>query len=54
METLPGLHGRAVVAMGIPVASSIDILARLGVHVATNGPSTDYVSTSVGLRLKLP
>ena len=54
LETLPGLYGRVVGAIGIPVTSSLDLVARLATHVATNGPRTDYVSVTGGLRLTLP
>src|SRR5581483_10538341 len=50
----PALYARATGAIGIPINSDLDALAQLGIHLSARGIETDFVSSTVGLRLKLP
>jgi hypothetical protein len=50
----PALYARATGSVGIPINRSLDLVARLTVHLASSGGATDFIGASAGLRLKLP
>jgi len=50
----PALYARATGSIGIPINSALDVLAQLGIHLSARGIETDFVSSTVGVRLKLP
>ena len=50
----PVLYARAIGTIGRPLNDDLDVVARLGLHVTPTGFITDFVSATVGLRLRLP
>ena len=53
-QVQPALYGRAVGAIGFPIGGDLDLVARLGIHLASTGLATDFLSATAGVRLKLP
>jgi hypothetical protein len=61
-QVQPTLYGRVAWSLGVPIAPSVDVMARLGAHVTSVGTPlisienrvTDYVSATVGVRVRLP
>jgi hypothetical protein len=53
-QVQPALYARAVGTIGMPISGDLDLVARLGVHLASTGMVTDFLSATVGVRLKLP
>jgi hypothetical protein len=53
-QVQPVLYARALGTIGRPLNDDLDVVARLGLHVTTTGLETDFVSATVGLRLRLP
>jgi hypothetical protein len=51
----PILYLRGVGTVGVPISTSLDLVARLGVHVASSGGfATDFLSATAGLRFTIP
>jgi hypothetical protein len=53
-EEQPGVFVTGRGALGVPLSASLDALAELGVLVGSLGYKTDFLSTTVGLRLRIP
>jgi hypothetical protein len=53
-EERPGLFATGRGALGLPLSPSLDALAELGVLVGSLGYQTDFLSTTLGLRLRIP
>ena len=54
-ERQPVLYVRGVGTLGFPISSSLDLVGRLGIHLASSGGfATDFLSATVGLRFRLP
>jgi len=50
----PALYARAIGSIGVPINSTFDFVARLGLHLASSGLNTDFMVATAGLRVKLP
>jgi len=51
----PLLFVRGVATAGIPISTSLDLVARLGIHLGSSGGfETAYLSATVGLRFRIP
>jgi hypothetical protein len=51
----PVLYLRGVGTVGFPISSSLDLVARVGVHLASSGGfATDFLSGTAGLRFRIP
>jgi hypothetical protein len=48
------LYVRATAAVGFRCTSSVDLIGRLGSHVTTAGRDSDYISGTLGVRVRLP
>jgi len=53
-QVQPALYVRAVGSLGVPISDDLDLVARLGIHLTSNGRNTDFLSATAGVRLKLP
>ncbi|HET6147881.1 MAG TPA: hypothetical protein VFH68_10145 [Polyangia bacterium] len=53
-QVQPALYARAVGAIGLSISDDLDLVARLGVHLASSGLVTDFLSATAGVRLKVP
>jgi hypothetical protein len=53
-QVQPALYGRAVGTIGLPISGDLDLVARLGIHLASTGMVTDFLSATAGVRIKLP
>jgi hypothetical protein len=54
-DVQPVLYLRGIGTLGLALSTSLDLVARFGVHLASSGGSSaDFVSTTVGLRYRLP
>src|SRR5262245_30077264 len=53
-EPMAGLYGRLQGTAGLAVSRSFDLVAQVGAHVSSEGQYGSYLSSGVGLRLRLP
>ena len=51
----PVLFARGIGSVGFPIARSLDLVGRVGIHLASSGGfATDFLSATAGLRFSLP
>jgi hypothetical protein len=54
-ELQPVLYLRGMGTVGFPISSALDLVARVGVHLASSGGfATDFLSATAGLRFRIP
>jgi hypothetical protein len=53
-KPVPGLYARLQGTGGVRVSRRFDVVAQLGAHVSSIGQQGSYLSSGVGLRLRLP
>ena len=54
VASVPGLYARLQGTAGLRVSRRFDVVAQLGAHVSSIGQQGSYLSSGVGLRLRLP
>jgi hypothetical protein len=53
-QPVPGLYARLQGTGGVRVSRMLDLVAQVGAHVSSNWRSASYLSSTVGVRLRLP
>jgi hypothetical protein len=53
-EPVPGLFARVGGGAGLRLARDFDLVTRLGVHLSSSGQVGSFLSSTVGVRLRLP
>jgi hypothetical protein len=51
---VPTLYGRAAGTAGLHLSQSFDLVAQVGAHISTSYQSGSFLSSTIGLRLRLP
>jgi hypothetical protein len=54
LEPIPGLYARVQGTVGVHIAQAFDLVAQLGVHLASGGLGGSFLGSTVGMRLRLP
>jgi len=54
LEPVPDFYFRAAGVAGVRVSASLDLVAEIGAHLSNTGQLGSFLSSTVGLRLRLP
>ena len=53
-EPVPGLYARAQATAGVRFSQDFDVVAQMAVHLSSTGQLGSFLSSTVGLRMRLP